>query len=107
MPLLIDRSRAIDALDPTPAAAVAYVDPPAPRVHDRALKTAPRPTHPDCTGCCALALCHWCIQPARGGRFGRYQMLQWTDGYWYGACEDHARDLLAAVEGDTAPGAII
>lgn len=107
MGLITSRSSVLEALDPTPVSVVS--DAPAPVVHSRGLKTAPRPTHANCSECCARQLCHWCVRPARGQEAlgGGYVMLRWTDGFWYGACEDHARYLRASIDGVVSPDAVM
>ena len=101
------RSPLIEALDPTPREVVQET--PQTHAHDRRLTYGNFPIHPGCAECCGRRLCHWCLLPAKSSPYGGdgYTMQRWHDGFFYGACQDHAKDLAAMIAGRVTPTAVM
>ncbi len=45
------------------------------------------PHHPDCTACCAMNRCHWCLNRPESGTL----TSMGPDGFIYSACGTHIR----------------
>ena len=65
-----------------------------------------RAFHPDCAGCCARGVCHWCLEPPQDETHRPHALLEWQ-GFLYRACRVHLPYLVAHLRGLTSPDAVI
>ena len=59
------------------------------------------PTHPDCSSCCALQRCHWCLVHTGDSAITG----SWSD-YTIFACRAHAKMFTKSLERRPKPGEV-